>query len=107
MGKTRGENSGINPVGFELGENGGTVLLFELLDFHLGVLEAQLANLEQLAAFLELGQQFGERHFTRFHRFNDGFELGERDLETELCFLGFLGVHPVTLCRRVRFSIKR
>jgi len=101
------QNSGINPVGFELGEHCAAVLLLELLDFHLGLLEAQLANLEQFAAFLELGQQLGQRHLARFHRFDDAFEFGQRGLKTELRFLGFLRVHPVTLCRQTGFSTKR
>jgi hypothetical protein len=65
--------------------------LLELFDLELGLLEAGLADLEQLAALLEFGQQVGQGHVARFHRFDDGLEFGEGGFEGEFGFFGFHG----------------
>jgi hypothetical protein len=68
--------------GLEFFEGDLAVLLFfELLNLKLGVLEPCLAHFEQLIAFLKSGEQLGERHIARLHRFDDGLEFSEGVLE--------------------------
>jgi hypothetical protein len=70
-------------------------LFFELLDFELGVFQSGFADLQQLGAFFEFGQELGKRNLTRFHRFDDGFEFSECPFEGKF---GVFGVHERTRC---------
>ena len=45
--------------------------------------EPRLADLQQLRAFLEFGQQLGQRHLAGFHRLDDGFQFAEGSFERE------------------------
>ena len=50
---------------FKLFERHASILLLlQLLDLQFGILQARLAQLEQLRPFLEFREQLGQRHFS-------------------------------------------
>ena len=76
-------------IGSDGGKNDGAELvtgrgLLELLNPHLGRSQLTLTLLCEPTSGLVLRQQIFQGQFTRFHRFNNGFEFLQSNLEWRL-----------------------
>jgi hypothetical protein len=74
------------------------LLLLKLFNFQFGVFQPAFAHLEQLGSFLEFREEFGQRHLTGLHRFDDELELAEGVFERKF---GVGKIHSRPTCGRL------